>query len=82
MNVSPENTVVLRDKCKHIMREIKELEDLSRTLIVCETDDERHFAKFLSKASGQLMNFRGVLNCVAKDKEYNYQARGEKNVKN
>ena len=78
MKVTKENADLLKDKCKCIMREIKDLDTLSKTLIVCETDDERHFSKFLSKASGQIMNFRGVLNHISKDENYNYQARGEK----
>ena len=76
MKITNENATILKDKCKRIMYEISELDTLSKTLIICETDDERHFNKFLSKASGQMMNFRGVLNHVSKDSNYNYKARG------
>ena len=75
MKVTKENADLLKDKCKCIMREIKDLDTLSKTLIVCETDDERHFNKFLSKALGQMMNFRGVLNQVSKDSNYVFKAR-------
>ena len=53
MKVTNKNAIILKDKCKRIMNEIRELDALSKTLIICETDDERHFNKFLSKASGQ-----------------------------
>lgn len=79
MKITNENAIMLKDKCKHIMNEIRELDTLSKALIICETDDERHFNKFLSKALGQMMNFRGVLNHVSKDEGYKYQARGDKN---
>ena len=75
MKVSNENVTMLKERCKQIMNEIRELDVLSKELIVCETDDERHFNKFLSKASGQMMNFRGVLNHVSKDSEYTFKAR-------
>ena len=75
MKVTNENLTMLRDKGKHIMDEIRELDTLSKEVIVCETDDERHFSKFLSKASGQMMNFRGVLNHVSKDSNYDFKAR-------
>ena len=78
MKITNENASMLKDRCKHIMNEIRELDTLSKALIICETDDERHFNKFLSKALGQMMNFRGVLNHVSKDEDYKYQARGEK----
>ncbi len=76
MKVTNKNAIMLKDKCKRIMNEIRELDALSKTLIICETDDERHFNKFLSKASGQMMNFRGVLNHISKDSDYDYKARG------
>ena len=75
MKVANENAAMLKDRCKHIMDEIRELDVLSKELIICETDDERHFNKFLSKALGQMMNFRGVLNHVSKDSEYTFKAR-------
>ena len=75
MKVANENTTMLKDRCKHIMDEIRELDVLSKELIICETDDERHFSKFLSKALGQMMNFRGVLNQVSKDSNYVFKAR-------
>lgn len=38
MKVANENANILKDKCKCIMNEISELDTLSKTLIVCETD--------------------------------------------
>ena len=75
MKVANENAAMLKDRCKHIMDEIRELDVLSKELIICETDDERHFNKFLSKSLGQMMNFRGVLNQVSKDSNYVFKAR-------